>query len=102
MRLKLFAVLLLVTPASSAGAVDLTLQRISPISPMPVGQVLKEEMAPPPGVAVAPARTQPSYNVFETRQVGAARLPVEGIPVPVFNPVAVSFCPFSKPVERDH
>jgi hypothetical protein len=95
MRTALFALTFLVASAGLAGAVELTLQRISSIAPIPVGQVTKEEMAPPPGVALAPARVQPSYEVFDTRQAGIVRLPAKAIPIPLFNPVSVSFCPFS-------
>jgi hypothetical protein len=78
---------------SLAGAVDLTLQRIAPIAPMPVGGVTKVEMAPPPGISVTPDRPRPAYEVIGARQVYApSRNQPKSIPVPQFNPVSVSFC----------
>ncbi|MBY3151214.1 hypothetical protein HFO56_02185 [Rhizobium laguerreae] len=78
---------------SLAGAVDLTLQKIAPIAPVPVGGVTKLEMAPPPGIALTPAPARPAYEVIAARQAGSSSLNLpKSIPVPQFNPVSVSYC----------
>ncbi len=75
-----------------AGAVELTLQRISSIPAIPVGVVTKLDMAPPPGVSAAARKARPAYEVTETRQVGSLSGIPKSVPVPAFNPVSVSFC----------
>lgn len=76
-----------------AGAVDLTIQKIAPIAPVPVGSVTKVEMAPPPGITVTPDRPRPAYGVIDARQVGVqSRNQPRSIPIPQFNPASVSFC----------
>lgn len=94
MRSFLYAVAILSLGSGVAGAVELTLQRISSIPAIPVGEVTKVDMAPPPGVsAAAPFKARPSYDLTDTRQVGSAGNLPKTIPVPTFNPVSVSFCP---------
>ncbi|MCV9965127.1 hypothetical protein OIU34_24930 [Pararhizobium sp. BT-229] len=91
MKEALFTLWFLAASAGAAGAVDLTLQRISSIAPIPVGHVTKEEMAPPPGVTATPIKERPAYEVVGARQAETGSLP-RTVPVPVFNPVSVSFC----------
>jgi hypothetical protein len=83
---------LLMTAPTLAGAVDLTLQRISPIAPVPVGRVTMSEMPPPPGVSVSPERAKPTYEIIDGRQVEVSSSRPKNIPAPSFNPTSVSFC----------
>ena len=91
MRYVLLA--LAVLSPSTVLAVDLSLSRASSIRPIPVGSVSRTEMAPPDGVAVAPARARPAYEVTNTRQLSSlgGNMPSRA-PVPAFNPVKASFC----------
>lgn len=75
--------------AGMASAFEVTIKRASPVRAAPTSAVSKGELAPPPGVAVAPERAAPAYAP-EYRQRAAAA-PTE-VPIPVSNPVAVSFC----------
>lgn len=76
-----------------ANAVELSLQRISSINPIPAGQVTRGEMPPPDGASVSNSPPpRPIYDVIEPRTVSSARQTVKSVPVPVFNPVSVSFC----------
>ncbi|MCS4089548.1 hypothetical protein [Rhizobium sp. BK176] len=92
MRTLLVAMAICTLP-TLAGAVDLTLQKIAPIAPIPVGGVTKVEMAPPPGIAVTPDRPRPAYEVIGAREVSSpSRYQPKSVPVPRFNPASVSFC----------
>jgi DNA replication initiation complex subunit (GINS family) len=94
MRSFLFIGAFWVLGTGLAGAVDLTLQRISSIPAVPVGEVTKNAMAPPPGTSEAtPLKARPSYEVTGTRQIASAGILPKTIPVPTFNQARVSFCP---------
>ena len=93
MRSFLYAMAFLLLGSSVACAVELTLQRISSVPAVPVGQVMKVDMAPPLGISeAAPFRARPSYEVTDTRQVGSPGSLPRSVPIPAFNPVSVSFC----------
>lgn len=76
--------------ASATGAFEATIERAGSVMAAPTGSVARNELAPPPGVAVAPERTKAAYAP-EFRQRASSSAP-SAIPLPSSNPVAVSFC----------
>jgi hypothetical protein len=68
---------------SDAVAFEATITRTSPLKAHPAGIVARNELAPVEGVPVAPARSPAEPYVSD---------PAFAVPIPTFNPSAVSFC----------
>lgn len=80
----------LLSGVSAASAFEVTIERAGSVAAAPTSSVARNELAPPPGVQVAPERVRAAYEPeFRARSTGVPAT----VPVPVPNPVAVSFCP---------
>lgn len=80
---------LLITLPHGAFAFEATIERAGSVAAAPTSSVARNELAPPPGVQVAPERARAAYEPeFRARSTGVPAT----VPVPVPNPVAVSFC----------
>lgn len=79
----------LLSAAPAASAFEATIERAGSVTAAPTSSVARNELAPLPGVQVAPERGRAAYEPeFRTRSAGVPT----SAPVPVPNPVAVSFC----------
>jgi hypothetical protein len=76
--------------ASGVGAFEATIERVGSVAAAPISSVSKSELAPLPGVAISPDRP-PAIYASEFRAKASSTVP-SSVPVPSFNPVAVSFC----------
>lgn len=86
--------LLMLTPfllsASTVAAFEATIERAGSVTAAPTASVSRNELAPLPGVAVAPERPRADYA--PEYRARASSSPPASIPVPSSNPVAVSYC----------
>jgi hypothetical protein len=89
-RLLLMLTPFLLSP-STVGAFEATIERAGSVTAAPTASVSRNELAPLPGIAVAPERPPAAYAPeFRVRSSSTAP---SSIPVPSSNPVAVSYCP---------
>jgi hypothetical protein len=69
---------------SQASAFEATITRVAPLEAHPAEKVARTDLAPVEGVPVAPPRPPATPYVAEQRPMK--------VPVPITNPVAVSWC----------
>lgn len=89
MKVQVFALISVFLVAFPASAFKVTIERADSVAAVPRGVVARDELAPPPGASVAPARTPSAYAPEMPEKSSTLR---GALPIPASNPVAVSFC----------